>query len=150
MLGELRLDQRGMTDDPDGDGVNNLLEYAFARLPHRPETRQNLPRCSLVTLGNEQYLSLEWVRDERLVDLIYEVQESSSLESDDWHPVARVTGGGQVVVEPGSWIVSETSAHEIASVGVLRKMSVKAPLTQIDSGRRYLRVKVSSISPSGL
>ncbi|MGA0845349.1 MAG: DUF4465 domain-containing protein [Luteolibacter sp.] len=150
MLGELPLDQRGMTDDPDGDGVNNLLEYAFARLPNRPDDEQNLPRCSVVTLENERYLSMEWIRDERLIDLVYEVQESSSLESDAWHPVARVTGEGQVVVEPGPWMVSETSAHEIASVGVLRKMSVRAPLIQIDSPRRYLRVKVSSITSSGL
>lgn len=138
LLEKLPADQRGMNDDPDGDGAPNLLEYAFARLPWQHDPPDTLPRLRVVQERGE----LEFIRDERLADVTYEVQVSTSLAQDGWTGMARGIGGGPLAALPGHTpVITETSASPIASVGVLRKVVVR---DLVPGNRRFYRVKVST------
>jgi hypothetical protein len=138
LLEKLPTDQRGMDDDPDEDGIPNLLEYAFARLPWLQDPPDTLPRLRLVEESGE----LEFIRDERLADVTYEVQVSTSLESDGWTGIARSIAGEPLTALPGHTpMITETSASPIASVGVLRKVVVR---DVVPGDRRFYRVNVST------
>ena len=145
MLEKLPADKRGMEDDPDGDGVPNLLEYAFARLPWLHEPPDGLPRLSVVEDGGVSFAELEFVRDERLADVTYEVQFSTSPAAGGWTGVARGIGGGPLTALAGHTpLIVETSASPIASVGVLRKVGVRDDVPIHEGDRRFYRVKVTS------
>jgi len=145
LLEKLPEDQRGIDDDPDGDGIPNLLEYAFARLPWLHEPAEGLPNLRMVRDGAATFAELEFIRDERLADLTYEVQYSTTLASDGWTGLARSTGGGPLVAIAGhAPTIMETSASPIASIGVLRKVSVRDDVPLTTNDRRFYRVKVTT------
>jgi hypothetical protein len=136
---------QGMADDPDGDGLPNLLEYAFARVPSLPDAAEALPKIRLVATGDETFPELTFLRDERLTDLVYEVQASSSLAGNSWTTIARSTAGGPLLPAADHQpLIAETSASSIASVGVIRRVTVRdaAPVTAAST--RFLRVKVTA------
>lgn len=138
MLEKLPADQRGMDDDPDGDGVPNLLEYAFARLPWLHDPPDSLPHLRLAEESGE----LEFIRDERLADVTYELQFSTSLAPGGWTGIARGIGGGPMVALAGHTpVITETNACPVTSVGVLRKVVVR---DDVPGDRRFYRVKVST------
>lgn len=136
---------RGKDDDPDGDGVPNLLEYAFARLPWMADAAEHLPALRLVSEAGTVYPNLEFLRDERLADLTYEVQVSNSLGANDWTTIARSTAGGPVLAVNGhNPVISEVSASPITGIGVIRKLTVRDALPVSGGGNRFFRVKVIS------
>jgi hypothetical protein len=146
LLEKLPEDQRGIDDDPDGDGVPNLLEYAFASLPwlHEPST-DGLPRLRVAHEGGAAFAELVFVRDERLADVTYEVQISTSLAASGWTGVARSTDGGPLTALAGHTpVIVETSASPIASVGVLRRVTVRDEVAITTNQPRFYRVKVIS------
>ena len=77
-LAMLAPEHRGPEEDPDGDGVGNLLEYALATLPWKPDV--STPRLAIADGRAE----ITFFRAERLLDLVYEVQTNSMLASNDW------------------------------------------------------------------
>ncbi|MBC8008976.1 MAG: right-handed parallel beta-helix repeat-containing protein [Burkholderiales bacterium] len=90
-----QLDQpavSGPDADPDGDGLNNLLEYAFDSLPLDPASA--LPPVVSLTPSLPQSLQLTFVRHR--ADLRYEVLASSDLAA-AWQVIA--TDPGQVGAE---------------------------------------------------
>jgi hypothetical protein len=135
-------DQRGLTGeargeaaDPDGDGIANLLEYAAALVPTSPDPASRLQRCAM----ENGRLRLEFFRDERATDLILEVEASS--DSRHWEIIAHSLGGAPFQpVLPHAPQISESSAHHIASVGVLREVSIADVVTAATC--RFLRVRV--------
>jgi len=70
----------GELADPDGDGVVNLLEYAFGGDPMlaSPDTR---PQTHFVTEGGVEYLAVTFRPNPSAIDLLFEPQASSDLES---------------------------------------------------------------------
>lgn len=126
---------RGAAADPDGDGISNLHEYAAALPPTSPDPASRLQRFSM----QSGRLTLKFFRDERATDLILEVEASSNLR--DWEAIARSLGGEPFQpVPPHAPQISESSAHHIASVGVLREVSVADVVT--GASLRFLRVSV--------
>jgi hypothetical protein len=71
----------GAGADPDGDGVVNLLEYAFGMDPLVPG-RARLPVVETTTVDGVEYLSVRFVRNAEASDLEYRPQASSDLR--DW------------------------------------------------------------------
>jgi len=137
-------DQRGLAGaqlgdlaDPDEDGLPNLIEYATARLPDRADSA---PVTALSMDAGRLVLTFD--RDERATDLVYAVEASSDLSG--WTVIAQSAGGSPVTGFGGhSPAISETSASTVASVGVLRRVSVTD--TQTTGSRRFLRLRVSRL-----
>ncbi len=133
---------RGAAVNIDKDGLPNLLEYAFARLPDRVDG----PATPISTAIAGGRLVVTFVRDERASDLLYEVQASHNPAANDWTTIAQSTAGQPVIGANGNApTITETSASAIASVGVLRKVRVADVETVAGNSRRFLRVKVSTI-----
>lgn len=130
--------QRGELADPDADGLPNLLEYAAGFPPLSPDAPSAIQRVSLTGEG----LSLTCRRDERAVDLILEVETSPDLQN--WEVIARSIGGAPFQqVFPHAPQVSETGAHHIASIGVLREVTVTDVVSGFD--RRFMRLRVQKV-----
>ncbi len=70
----------GADADPDGDGVPNLLEYAFALDPLTP-SREGLPRPGMITVDGVEYLSITFHRNPEATDVTYTPQASSDLQT---------------------------------------------------------------------
>lgn len=142
-LANLNAQDRGPDADPDGDGIPNLLEYAFDTLPWKPDA--NPP--GITQVGGHAVLS--FVRDERLADLVYEVQTSSTMAPNDWTTIASSTGGAPLQgVNGNSPVISESSADNIRSIGVVRKVTLRDTAPTASSPHRFLRVKVTTTSNS--
>ena len=148
-LESLSAGVRAMDDDADGDGVANLLEYAFGRLPGAPDGSANLPAFQVIEADGGRYAAFEFVRDERLVDLIYDVQASTSLADDGWTTLARSVAGAPLVgVDGHQPVIVESSASQVASIGVLRNVSVREEFPLAPETPRFFRVKITPILPT--
>ena len=139
-LSALAVADRGPGADPDGDGVSNLLEYAFARLPHLPDAAASPVQVE----SHAGRLEIIFSRDERATDLTYDVQVCDALGSGQWTTIARSVAGQPVApVASFTSTITETSASAIASVRVIRKVRVADVQTMAGHGSRFLRVLVT-------
>lgn len=137
-LERLPPEQRGPGDDPDGDGVSNLLEYAGSTLPWLADAA----RPALVFGAGGTGLS--FVRDERASDLLYEVQFSENVAT--WVTIASGNGGAPLQAAPGHTPgITDVSASGIQSVGVIRRTTVDE-VPPAGSTRRFYRLKIT-LSP---
>ena len=133
---------RGAAVDSEKDGVANLLEYAFTRLPDRVD---DSPVPATVEISGGR-LAITFTRDERATDLTYEIQASSNLTA--WTTLAQSSAGQPFAGANGNApAITETSASAIASVGVIRKVRVVDVATVAGNARRFLRVKVTTLPP---
>ena len=139
-LGALAVADRGPGADPDGDGVSNLLEYAFARLPHLPDAAASPVQVE----SHADRLEIIFSRDERATDLTYDVQVRDNLGAGSWTTIARSVAG-QPVAPVASFppTIPETSASAITSVRVIRKVRVADVQAMAGHGSRFLRVLVT-------
>ncbi|MBN8459889.1 MAG: CotH kinase family protein [Verrucomicrobia bacterium] len=72
------------TADPDGDGLDNLTEYAFGRNP-RAEDHTSLLTPTTLSQGGNEYLTITFVRSRKAIDLAYTV-ESAENPAGQWSP----------------------------------------------------------------
>lgn len=132
--------QRGPGDDPDGDGVPNLLEYAFASLPWQADAARAAPKFRIA----EGMAEFTFIRDERLTDLTYEVEFAENLEAAGWTTAARGSAGAPVLAIDGQTLeISETAASGITGIGVIREVRIRQEIPAGGNGRRFFRVKVT-------
>ncbi len=99
----------GDSVDLSGDGIKNLLAYAFDLNPHLYQPEE-LPQPAIDDSG---FLSLIYIRDTRADDLIYIVEASSDLST--WTEMARSAGGA---APTGSGTISETTGATTRTVTV--------------------------------
>jgi hypothetical protein len=78
----------GETADPDGDGYNNLLEYAVNSDPNRC---MGLPPLQVVHSPVDGKLILTFHRAPR-PELTYQLQTTATLRADDWQTVYTSSG----------------------------------------------------------
>lgn len=129
----LAISQRGAADDPDGDGLPNLLEYAFGRSPWQADAGGAGP--------NFREMEFCFTRDERLVDLTYSVQVSGSLASGSWTTLASSVGGTPLQAAAGKFpVISESPASGISSIGVFREVRIREASPGPQS---YFRIEIS-------
>ena len=132
-LQHLAISQRGAADDPDGDGLPNLLEYAFGRSPWQADAGGAGP--------NFREMEFCFTRDERLVDLTYSVQVSGSLASGSWTTLASSVGGTPLQAAAGKFpVISESPASGISSIGVFREVRIREASPGPQS---YFRIEIS-------
>jgi hypothetical protein len=94
--------QRGLTDDPGGNGVSNLLAYAFGMPPLSPD-RLGLPVIEL--LGDT--LNVDHQRTPNTIDLIYTYEVSPALLPDSWMAVDPVS----LDISPGDTEFEDVHVH---------------------------------------
>lgn len=68
----------GDTADPDGDGMNNLLEFAFGLAPKTASTTGS-PTTAVQNISGSDYLTITYRRRAPALDLAYAVQTSGDL-----------------------------------------------------------------------
>lgn len=76
--------QRGMADDPDHDGVKNLMEYALDMTPSKADSNK-LPQPEKLTISGQIYGGLTWkprVQPSPLVSLVPQQSNNLSTWSD--------------------------------------------------------------------
>lgn len=108
--------------DPDGDGLNNFMEYCFGRLPKTADNTQPLTTPGRINVGGSDYLTVTFVRAKNALDVTYQVEASSDL------------------VNPNSWsnvgiLVSKTD------LGNGREQVTYRDNTPISTGSRSLHVR---------
>jgi hypothetical protein len=140
-LQQLDPAQRGPADDPDGDGIPNLLEYAFATLPWAADAALANPELTLDPDGT----AFTFIRDERAADLVYEFQVSDDLSGNHWTTLATATAGSPLVPMEGvqTLEISEVSATAIRGVEVVRRVTVRD--REGAASKRFYRVKISRL-----
>ncbi len=106
--------QRGPTDDPDGDGLPNLLEFALGRSPTAAESAPALATQTAASLLTVTYLRAQ-------PQLTYVVETSSSLAPGDW------TSAGV------------TQQHAVQG----EMVTAAVPLSSGEGARRFLRLRVT-------
>lgn len=68
----------GLVADPDGDRIMNFLEYAFGLDPRKAD-HSGLPQSSIETIGDQQFLTLQYEKPESLQTLNYVFEVSDDL-----------------------------------------------------------------------
>jgi M6 family metalloprotease-like protein len=79
----------GMSANPSGDGISNLLKFAFNLRPSTVDTRvltsgtgsAGLPAIGAVTIDGSTFLTVEYLRRKNAPELSYTVQISSDLKA---------------------------------------------------------------------
>ena len=71
--------------DPDGDGIANLLEYAFQLDPTASST-QELPQAALVG----ENLEISFTPPSAVTGILWAVEWSPSLKADNWHSIPNI------------------------------------------------------------
>jgi hypothetical protein len=106
--------------DPDQDGIVNILEYALAASHPREPSNAALPTVSMTPIGDSLYTTLTVMKNQNSTDILYVVESSGDLQ--DWN-----AGSGHTV------IIEETAQILIAR-DVIPSSSTSA---------RFLRLKVT-------
>lgn len=86
----------GPAADPDGDGLSNLLEYAFGLVPGRPDTLQ-VPSLSIGPGSNAASFQIQTAR----TDLDYQLEVSADLGA--WQRVETAPVGVGPGVQTRAW-----------------------------------------------
>ena len=123
------------TNDYDLDGLCNLIEYGLTLNPTVADVSA-LPIVSIRNYGGTNFLSMKFQRSAAATDLTYTVQVSSDLV--DWTDLATSSSGERT---SGAGFVSETGAAPYLTVEVRDTV----PLTNVPNGRRFLRLKISTL-----
>ncbi|MEI8310583.1 MAG: CAP domain-containing protein [Verrucomicrobiota bacterium] len=127
--GDIAAGLTEMAADFDNDGLPNLLEYAFGKIPKVPDVAAISPNVS----GNKMQVAFPC--DASCTDITYTVQSSSTLAQGDWTDIAKSVGGTatapinslSTVSDPGTGLRTVTVTETAAFIG-----------------KRFLRVKITS------
>lgn len=115
---------RGAGNDPDGDGVIDPQEFAFARLPDRPDGGGLTP-VSIETGAGGSRLTLRYLRPiQGMVTLAYIAEVSTDLRT---------------------WSSAAADVESLAPVGQgggLELVAVRAKVAVPDAAKQFLRVRI--------
>ena len=115
--------------DPDGDGLRNIVEYAFSLDPQVA----GLAGMPTGRINGGGYLEMQFTRNTANSDLTYTVQASADLVT--WVAIA-VSSSGAATVSSGAHSVVESGGGAIKTVIVEDSQLMSAGTT------RFLRVKL--------
>jgi len=81
-----------LMEDPDGDGLRNIGEYAYGRAAKVPD-HNTVPNATVVNDAGTAYLAVTFKRRHKALDLTYIVEATSDLTS--WVEVTSQVGAVQ-------------------------------------------------------
>ena len=113
----------GLDADPDGDGANNLVEYAFNGNPLIPGVVGKPQRESL-TDGGQEYLAIRYQRRKGDTTLSTTVESTADLSATNWSGVG---------VEVGAPTPVGMDYEEVV---------YRAPVSKADAPKQFMRVRV--------
>lgn len=119
--------------DPDGDGISNLLEYAFGLVPEQAG-RDGAPVVSSV----DGYVEVMFQRNRAAADLTFRVMASTDLSN--WTEIASATG-------TGDFVASGASDIDVVANGEIDSVTVTDSEAITGNSRRFLRVEVTVSAP---
>jgi hypothetical protein len=119
--------------DPDGDGMGNLLEYAFDRSPSTPDTA-SATQVAIANVSGTPRMEITFVRPPNRPDLIYTVEVSSNLMT--W------TGGHSYGTNVSNGSGLPTQEIERTSLGAAGERIRVRDISGV--GQRFIRVKVTT------
>ncbi len=96
------LTDQDPADDPDGDGILNLLEHAFGGDPEQSEDSNILPISQTVTDGGQDYLEISFRKPTFNSDLTYTVETVTDLNG-TWTSIASEVVLKAIQTEPGDF-----------------------------------------------
>jgi hypothetical protein len=115
-------------DDPDGDGMSNLLEYAYNEDPLLPSPPSNTS-ASIVRESGISYLAVSYRRPNGAQlrnDLTTSVEASSTMAANTWNIITTIPVGAAVDNGDGSETITLRDSQ---------------PAVQPGSPRRYFRMR---------
>ena len=119
--------------DFDGDGVTNLIEYAFLTSPDIADA-ENAPTASITNFNDESRLTIQVPRDPAHSDITVIVEVSETLLSGSWTTLASSTSGAPFS-GPGYY------AGDSASPG-LKLVTIRDIQARSASSQRFIRLRV--------
>ena len=132
-LSEAEVGDSANSFDFDGDGFQNLAEYALDGNPKVPDASTIAP--TVATSGNQVQIS--FTCDTTRTDISYIVQASSDLSAGSWVDIAESTGGA--VTQPISGLST------VLDDGAGSRLVTVTDLTSIPSGgKRFLRLLIAN------
>ena len=123
-------DVAGDLADPDGDGVSNLLEYAFASEPMNGGNAA-LPQPSVANTNGATQLAITFQRSLSATDVQYQVEVSTDLQS--WTVGNTYSYDNEVTSTPDMIETARTGSP-------IQTITVRTLNTT--GGRRFMRVRV--------
>ena len=121
--------------DPDGDGISNLMEYAFAFSPLVANPPGSGFQVATAPSGGNTIFTITFRRDPRATDLTYVLQTSSDLQT--WTTIAQSVGGA--VPTGSAQLISEVDA---AGESPVKVVTVQQTLTPAQP-KQFSRLQVS-------
>jgi|GEM_PF-5135376 len=125
---------QGNSQDFDGDGYTNLMEYAFNT---DPTSKASVPRAtaSIQNVAGNNRLRISFTRHTERTDINYTVQAATSLAG-PWTDIAQSILGGDVTdISLGTFAIDQ-------GTGLVRTVIVTDKQTVAGSPKRFLRVQV--------
>ena len=120
--------------DPDGDGLPNLLEFAFGIDPLVADSELATPFAEV----EGSHVAITFLRDRRKQELTYLVEASATLAPGSWQEIARSDSGGETQSSNASGAsIEETDSPDLVTVRVEDTRTLFAT-----EGRIFLRVRV--------
>ena len=123
------------TADPNGNGINNLMEYTLGGEPKGGATGTTILPRTAVGAGNT--LQFTFTRYADRTDLTLTVKAADSLLG-PWTPLAQSTAGGPFVVLASGANAEETGAGNARNVAVTDPYAMNDPAHP----RRFMRLEV--------
>ncbi len=129
--------------DPDGDGVINLLEYAFNLNPlladrdSLPTGDRGIPQGTIVrafdpvSQSDRDYLEIRFVRRKEPVDLTYQLEQSVELQ--DWT---------DAVVPAAAAFLTLSGVQEVGLPGTLERVTYRSSQPISGTAERFVRTRV--------
>ena len=113
----------GLNADPDGDGANNLMEYAFNGNPLIPGVAGK-PQMENLTDGGQEYLAIRYQRRKGDSTLSTTVESTADLSAVTWSGLGVQMGAGTAVGADYEEVVYQ------------------APVSKADAPKQFMRVRV--------
>ena len=113
----------GLDADPDGDGANNLVEYAFNGNPLIPGVAGK-PQIENLTDGGQEYLAIRYQRRKGDNTLNTTMESTADLSAVTWSGLGVQMGTGTAVGADYEEVV------------------YRAPISKADAPKQFMRVRV--------
>jgi hypothetical protein len=127
----------GDTADPEGDGIPNLIEYAYGFSPLVTNSSTSGLDVGAAESGANSVVTITFRRDPRAVDLTYALETSSDLLNWSTPPIVQSVAGG---IPTGTGYVTESDIFAEAPIRL-----VTAQETMTTPAKKFVRLRITKL-----